>query len=278
MERLAFIPADSTRVVCAETPDVDPNPDVVHQTRSMELGARWADRSGQATAVCRSPAPPVQPMARASARTSARSACSSQTAHRPGSSRKPRTAESRSRSAVHQADSRNCATICSIGTLEGTIQPVVQPELHKSPLSLVELAVVPRRSQGLLRLSPLTSCATSQRCNIGLKHVSAGGDARLTRRARRCWRTGGRTGMGPGVLPRRRPRIVGARPCHRCEWCLAGGVLWHSPAMLIRHVRRPPPGPWAPNQGMASERLPGLQELLCLCRTPARSVTPRLAR
>ena len=40
-------------------------------------------RSGQATAVCRSPAPPVQPMARASARTSARSACSSQTAHRP---------------------------------------------------------------------------------------------------------------------------------------------------------------------------------------------------
>ena len=32
------------------------------------------------------------------------------------SSRNPRTAESRSRSAVHQADARNSVTICSMGT------------------------------------------------------------------------------------------------------------------------------------------------------------------
>src|SRR5664279_690198 len=158
--------------------------------------------------------------------------------------------------------------------LESAIQPVVQPELHKSPLCSSQLAVgTSKESRTIAPLTTRCLCniATLQHRNIGLKHVSVDADARLTRRAQCCWRTGGRTGMGPGVWPRRRPRIAGARPCHRSEWCLVGDVLQHSPAMRIRDARRPPPGPWdSPGSGMANDRLPGLQELLCLCRTPAR--------
>ena len=74
-------------------------------------------RKRQAEAVCRREGAAVQPATSAAAHNCAKSASSSHTARTgPAASvRKPHTADSRSRSAVHQVDTRNCATSCSTG-------------------------------------------------------------------------------------------------------------------------------------------------------------------
>ena len=135
-----------------------------------EHGARLADPSSQATAACMSPAPPVQPTAREWAHTSAKSVSSSQTALTgPSASiRKPRTAESRSRSAGPPSRRPKLGHDLLDRRLEGAVEPVVLPELHESPF-----ACHPRRQPLAVRIF----ATTSARPNTGTTAwTSADGD------------------------------------------------------------------------------------------------------